>query len=388
MKNTQWLLMLLTMCWVATAQPKLVSPQDGSNNQPVTLELEWNEVAPYDFYYIIQYSTSYDFLPNTYIDTTAGDEYTAKMLFHNTTYYWRVKEEGDTTWSGVWSFMTVIAAPSAPTLLSPPNGITYAPTSLNLSWNSLSVATTYNVQVSTLSSFTTTVTSQTGVAGPSASVSGLANSTPYYWEVSATNAGGTSAWSGAWSFTTEIATPIAPTLISPPNNPIYNLPTLLTLSWSTVTGAATYNVLVSTSANFSTTVSSKMGLTGLSTSENLSVSTTYYWEVNATNILGTSAWSNAWSFTTGSETLISQSNRAISPTICNVQNGIIHYSVPKQTTVNISLYDMRGKQVFNSSAIASAGVHRLSLGDILPAGSYIVRFKANRFEKSIVAAFM
>jgi hypothetical protein len=56
--------------------------------------------------------------------------------------------------------------------------------------------------------------------------------------------------------------------------------------------------------------------------------------------------------------------------------------------VNISLFDIRGKQVFNSSDIATAGAHRLSLRNILPAGNYIVRFKTKGFEKNFAAAFM
>jgi hypothetical protein len=75
-------------------------------------------------------------------------------------------------------------------------------TSPNLSWEAVTSAASYNVLVSTVSTFASTAWSQTGLTGVSASVSGLANNTGYFWKASATNAGGTSPWSSVWSFTT------------------------------------------------------------------------------------------------------------------------------------------------------------------------------------------
>jgi hypothetical protein len=100
-------------------------------------------------------------------------------------------------------------APTTPTLISPADiatGIAISPT---LSWNASSGATSYQVQLSTVANFASTVYNQSGIATTSASVTpALANNTVYYWRVNATNAGGTSAWSSpVWSFTTTASTP-------------------------------------------------------------------------------------------------------------------------------------------------------------------------------------
>lgn len=107
----------------------------------------------------------------------------------------------------------------APTLATPTNESTSQATSLSLSWGSVTGATAYDVRVSTVATFASTVSSQTGITALSASISGLANSTTYYWEVNATDADSTSAWSGVWSFTTSSSTntaaPGVPVLLSP-----------------------------------------------------------------------------------------------------------------------------------------------------------------------------
>lgn len=85
-----------------------------------------------------------------------------------------------------------VPAPAAPTLASPSDGATGVSTSPTLSWHASSAATSYRLQVSTNSNFSTTVVDQSGVTGTSYSVSGLANNTTYCWRVNAMNAGGTS----------------------------------------------------------------------------------------------------------------------------------------------------------------------------------------------------
>jgi hypothetical protein len=94
-------------------------------------------------------------------------------------------------------------APSTPVWLSPANGSTGVSVSPTLSWDVSETATSYSLQVSTSSTFSSTVFDQSGIGSTSQQISGLSYSTMYYWHVSATNQFGTSNWSSAPHFTTQ-----------------------------------------------------------------------------------------------------------------------------------------------------------------------------------------
>jgi len=198
------------------------------------------------------------------------------------------------------------ASPPAPTLSSPIDGATNQSVTPTLNWNASSGATSYTLQVSVSNAFMSYVYNQSGLTGTSQQVTGLSNNTKYYWRVNATNSVGTSAWSNAsspWNFTTIAGgtAPPAPTLSSPANNAT-SVAIPPTLTWNASTGAATYTLQVSTSSSFGSFVYNQSGLTGTSQQvSGLSNNTKYYWRLNATNSIGTSAWSNAsspWNFTT------------------------------------------------------------------------------------------
>jgi subtilisin family serine protease len=194
-----------------------------------------------------------------------------------------------------------LPAPSVPTLSSPANVATNVAIAPTLSWAAASAAGTYNLQVSTSNTFATTVIDLTGLAATSRAISGLANNTIYYWRVSATNTIGTSAWSAVSSFTTvaPLAIPVAPTLSSPANLAT-NVTRTPTMSWNTVTGAATYEIQVSTTNTFAAVTFGRTGLTARSirVSPQLGSRTAYFWRVRAVNTAGTGPWSAVRSFTT------------------------------------------------------------------------------------------
>jgi uncharacterized protein (TIGR02145 family) len=202
------------------------------------------------------------------------------------------KKDGPTTPSG--------SAPIAPTLSAPTNSSTNIAIPPTLSWNPSTGATSYTLQVSTISSFTSFVYNQSGLTGTSQQVSGLSNSTTYYWCVSATNSYGTSGWSTVWNFITISggAAPPAPTLSSPADGAT-NQSTSPTLIWNASTGATTYSLQVSIDSLFSSYEYNQSGLTDTNQqTAGLNNSTKYFWRVSATNSYGASIPSSPWSFTT------------------------------------------------------------------------------------------
>ena len=267
--------------------------------------LIWNASAGATSYGL-QVSTTSSF-STTVVNQTGiqNTSYPASGLANSTTYYWRVNATnagGTSAWSAVWSFTTLAVPPAAPTLSSPASGATGVSVTPTLAWNASTGATSYGLQVSTSSSFSTTVVNQTGITGTSYAVpSGeLLNNTTYYWRVNATNAAGTSAWSTAPEFHNGCCSACSPNPFSPANGAT-GVSRTPTLTWSASSGATSYRVQVSTSSSFSTTVVNQSVTTTsytIPSGSRLSATTTYYWRVNATNAGGTSAWSSVRSFTT------------------------------------------------------------------------------------------
>jgi len=102
--------------------------------------------------------------------------------------------------------------PSAPTLLSPPDGAVGVSLTPTLSWTPSSGAASYRVQLAKDQGFTQLVFEQAGLATTTIDLAGLEPSITYYWRVSAYNQlGVASDWSTTWSFTTQVTTP-APSL--------------------------------------------------------------------------------------------------------------------------------------------------------------------------------
>lgn len=92
--------------------------------------------------------------------------------------------------------------------------------------------------------------------------------------------------------------PGTPTLTSPVDGSA-GQPLTPTLTWSTVTGAASYHVQVSTGNTFSTILIEDSTLTSASKALNgLTNGTQYFWRVRAKNAGGVSGWTSPWSFTT------------------------------------------------------------------------------------------
>jgi chitodextrinase len=161
-----------------------------------------------------------------------------------------------------------VTPPPAPTGLAV-TGTTSS--SVSLSWSASAGATGYNVYQGGAK--------VASVGGTSATISGLAASTTYSFQVSATNSAGESARSGTVSATTGSGTgtpPATPTGLRASSIG----PTSLTLSWNASTGATGYKIYRGT--NVTTVTGTSANVTGLN------AATTYTFTVSATNAAGES----------------------------------------------------------------------------------------------------
>jgi hypothetical protein len=99
-------------------------------------------------------------------------------------------------------------------------------------WRQLLSATSYQIQLASDSSFTTgLIIDDSSLIDTLKSVLGLANNTGYCWRVRGRNVGGWGVWSSRWRFTTIVAPPQGPILVSPENGST-NLPSIVALTWS------------------------------------------------------------------------------------------------------------------------------------------------------------
>jgi hypothetical protein len=280
----------------ASGTPSLASPDSGSVNRPLIDTLKWNAVTDAASYNM-QVSTLSDF--SVKLLDSSGLTVTSCLvkLSNDSAYYWRVNSKntgGISSWSSVWKFTAIVAVPGVPVPASPANDTTNMPITDTLKWSAVTGATSYHVQISTDTNFSTIIDSAT-VSSTNKAVS-LANSTKYFWHVKAINAGGVSAWSLEWKFTTIVAAPGVPVPTSPGND-TSNLPITDTLKWSAVTGAISYYIQISTDTNFATVFDSAT-VTSAYKAVTLANNTKYFWRVKAINAGGNSEWSSEWKFIT------------------------------------------------------------------------------------------
>jgi len=192
----------------------------------------------------------------------------------NGTWYYRVKAtnaSGSSAWSNTVS-VVVLLPPTAPTLntiASPDVDGNYS-----ASWNSVSGATGYTLEVANNSGFSSSTVAYSG-SSTSYNVTGQTNGTRYY-RVKATNASGSSAWSNTISVVVAIPTPTAPTLNTIPSPDVDGS---YSASWNSVSGATGYTLEVANNSGFS---SSTVAYSGSSISYNVTGQSngTWYYRVN------------------------------------------------------------------------------------------------------------
>jgi len=193
-----------------------------------------------------------------------------------------------------------VPAPDPPALMEPQNGVVDVILTPILDWSG--DGDTFTVQIATEATFGNPV--DTGLVSTThytVAAGTLEHSTPYYWRVNASNAGGTSEFSLTRSFTTEAASapPEQPILLSPVDGAT-DVPLEATLEWAGT--ADDFDVEVDIDAGFALPLvfSTNTLSTAITLSpDSLSHGSGYYWRVRGNNnTFGAGAFSAPFAFTT------------------------------------------------------------------------------------------
>jgi len=273
----------------------------------------------------------------------SGDYFSYYLMSLNpgTIYYFQAWAQNS---AGLWgkgaavSFTTLLPAP---TLNSPANGLTGVSTTPTFSWSPVTGANHYWLMVATSPSALPTDPYETSC--PSCTISLLLSSTSYtpptdlrpdttyYWQVQAYNDSTSPITQGAYSQQRSFTTFIFPApALSAPANSLTGVSTTPSFTWSPVSGATSYRILVSadpsaltTDPMVSTCSSCIINATPTTNSYTpssgvLSEGTTYYWQVHGRSSTQFGTWSAKWSFTTGCTAPSTPSN----PSPSNTATGV------------------------------------------------------------------
>ncbi len=204
--------------------PVLLSPANGATGQPTTVTIKWAAVVGADQYKVSVSTPNQSnniFWDSTYIGTTL----TLNNLVAGQSYLWRIKAKHaanpyqSSGWAATWTFTVGTVTPpppppsglTAPGLLFPSNNSTLQVLGANLTWNAVSNATFYKVNIATDAGMTNLVFTDNNVAGTTRFAQNLNYNTTYFWTVQAANATSTGPVSGARQFTTMPDNPAAVT---------------------------------------------------------------------------------------------------------------------------------------------------------------------------------
>jgi hypothetical protein len=183
-------------------------------------------------------------------------------------------------------YLSLAAPPSVP---APPTNVTASAGNalVTLTWTASTGATSYNLYRSTSSGGEGATPFLTGLTGTSFTDTGLSNGTTYYYQVTAVNSSGESGQSGEVSATPQLTPPGAPTNLAATAGPAQ-----VSLSWSAVADATSYNLYRATASGAEGGTPYLTGLTTTSfTDPGLTNGTTYYYQVSAVNDGGEGATS-------------------------------------------------------------------------------------------------
>ena len=337
-----------------------------SNLSNTSATLSWS-AASGAVSYDVQYKTAASSTWLNLATATTATSVNITGLLAGTAYQWQVRTNcaSSTTAFTQSSFTTTTASTActaAPTGLSA-SAITSS--SASLSWAAVTGAVTYTVQYKTTAA--TTWNTLANTAGTSVSLTGLAASTAYSWQVRANCSASSTAYTAS-AFNTIAASVCA----APSNLASSNIAsTTVTISWTAVSGAFNYTIEVKTASSSSwislgTTTASIVNISGLT------AGTVYDWRIKTNCSTGSSTYTQSQFTTTGGacNAPTSVTVSAIASTTATVSwpavSGAVNYTVELKTTAASTW-----------TTVVTTASTSTNLSGLIAATSYNVRVKTN-----------
>jgi len=255
----------INTCSAPPGAPTLSSPTQGASVPGTTATFTWNTITGATKYWLeVNSSNGWGAATRKYYADVGGvtSKQVTTLPNNSSTLYWRVWGGNACGWcsdaaanANKRSFTnTCTAPPGAPTLSSPGNGTSVPGTSATFTWNTITGATKYYLEVNSSNSWGAATRKYYADVGNvlTKTVTGMpGDGTTYYWRVWGGNACGwcsdAAANANKRSFTnTCAAAPGAPTLSSPAQGA--HVPGIsTTFTWNTITGATKYYLEVNSS---------------------------------------------------------------------------------------------------------------------------------------------
>ena len=201
----------------------------------------------------------------------------------------------------------------------------------------------------------------------------LIHGTRYFWRARVFHAKDTSRWSVINYFNTIPPPAIGvPTLVSPAQG-AKNIPlTPVLLSWNFSSNALSFDIEVSTAADFSTINASGNSQGTGSQFSGMQGNTRYYWRVRGRNGNFTSAWATRWFETAPPTSLLENAYEKETQVYPNPASSFI--SVRTKGVFEVQVKDMTGKNMF----MQADNLNELNIQtQDWPAGLYLVHIKQN-----------
>jgi len=269
----------------------VIAPADNDTVSVSTPLFWWNEISGARSYRIqIVYPDFY--APQQLLfDTAVEVDRFIPTLLPGNTYEWRIRPENGSS-EGNWVTRTLtidssvsLANQSVIITLPASNGTATASSTVSFSWNNITGATLYRVEI------TNTVSG----AGVVATTTTLANYTTtlaqgnYEFRVRAENSASFTAWATR-TFSIDQTAPTAPFLIFPAANAFYtSAPASITFDWSNSTDAYTDSLEISTDSTFTAGIVLQVALSAsqsMYTWTGAQSASTYFWRVRSIDLAG------------------------------------------------------------------------------------------------------